>query len=309
MPTYPGSPRLTVDALLKQPRILARNLTSLASKRFIADKVLARGTPEMVAGGAATYQKSESIYPTLNEAAPEEVGVRAEFPRSGWTEELFTAAVHKYGLEIPISYEAIRRNQMDQVARAQRKLANAMVKFVDGLMMAMILTETGPLTDTASADWSTAGTDIIADIADWRKQIYDLDEGYEPDTLLLNPAQELDLLMDADIRAALPRETNQSAVQTGVAPLILGIRQMLVSPSVTAGTVVLLESKTVGTIADEQPDAGEGYVSMPAPATDQAPLWIKIYEEVKRDERVVRSARFPAMWMAEPKAALRATGA
>lgn len=306
MPAYPGSPRLTVDALLKQPRILARNLTDIAAKRFVADKVLAEGTPEMVAGGSAVYQKSESIYPDASQTAPLEVGVRAEFPRAGWTEEIFTAAVSKYGLEIPISFESQRRNQMDQLARAQRKLGNALVKFVDGLMVTMLETDTDMLTDTASADWSTSSTDIIADIADFRKQIYDLDEGYEPDTLLMNPAQELDLLMDPDIRAALPRETNQSAIQTGVAPLILGIRQMLVTPSVTAGTVFLLESKTIGTIADEQPDAREGYF---ADSTQNGKIFVKIYEETKRDEHVVRAARFPAMWLSEPKAALRATGA
>jgi len=308
MPAYPGSPRLTVDALLKQPRILSRSLTSLTSKRFVTDKILAKGTPEMVAGGSAVFQKSESIYPDKSQTTPEQVGVRAEFPRAGWTEELFTAAVRKFGLEIPISFESVRRNQMDQMARAQRKLANAVTKFVDGLLMDMLETDGDMLTDTASANWSTSGTDIIADLADFRKQIYDLDEGYEPDTLLLNPAQELDLLMDADIRAALPRETASSAVQTGVAPLILGINQMLVSPTVTAATLFLLESRIIGTVADEQPDAREGYSSSPVDG-GFSPIWVKTYEETKRDEWIVRAVRFPAMWLAEPKACIRVTGA
>ena len=307
MPAYPGSPRLTVDALLKQPRILSRSLTSLTSKRFVTDKVLAKGTPEMVAGGSATYQKSESIYPDQGQTVPLEVGVRAEFPRAGWTEAIFTAAVHKYGLEVPIAFESVRRNQMDQMARAQKKLANSVTKFVDSLMMSLLLTDSDMLTDT-SADWSTSGTDIIADLATFRKQIYDLDEGYEPDTMLLNPAQELDLLMDADIRSVLPRETSNSAVQTGNAPLILGFRQMLVSPVVTAGTVFLLESKIIGTVADEEPDGREGYASTPAGAGEFASIFVKTYEETKRDEWVVRAARFPAMWLAEPKAAVRVTG-
>ena len=59
MPAYPGSPTLTVDALLKQPRLLARSLTNLVAKRFVADKLFTKGTPEQVAGGAAQYQKSE----------------------------------------------------------------------------------------------------------------------------------------------------------------------------------------------------------------------------------------------------------
>jgi hypothetical protein len=305
MPTYPGSPTLTVAMMLKQPRVLSRNLTSLVSKRYAADELFARGTPEMVAGGSAVYQKSESIFPDKD---IEEVGVRAEFPRTGWSEALYTAVVHKYGLEIPIAYESIRRNAMDQVVRAQRKLANALVRFVDTLAMTLLTTDADVLTDTASADWTTANTDIIGDIATAKKLIYDLNEGYDPDTMVVNPAQELDLLLDADIRSAMPRETAASAVQTGRAPVILGISKLIVTPQLTAGTVVILESKTVGTIADESPDAGEGYVSY-SPGAGFAPVYVKVYDETKRDERVIRCARFPAMWLSEPKAAIVVTGA
>lgn len=307
MPTYPGSPRLTVDALLRQPRIISRSLTSLTSKRFVSDRLLAKGTPEQVAGGSAVYQKSESIYPSEGQTTPLEVGVRAEFPRAGWSEALYTAAVRKYGLEVPITFESVRRNQMDQMARAERKLANALTKFVDGLCMTLITTDADVLSDTATADWSTSSTDIIADIATFKKAIYDLDEGYEPNTLVLNPAQELDMLLDSDIRAAMPRETGASAVQTGRAPVILGIEQMLVTPTLTAGTVIICEAKTVGTVVDEQPDGREGYVSTPVEGF--SPIYVKTYEEVKRDEWIVRAARFPAMWLSEPKAALVATGA
>jgi hypothetical protein len=306
MPAYPGSPTLTVHALLKSPRTLSRNLTNLASKRFVADRLLARGTPEMVAGGAAVYQQSENIYPDRN---VQEVGVRAEFPRAGWTEAIFTAAVHKYGLEIPISFESIRRNQLDQVARAQRKLANAIVKFVDGVTMTMLLAAgSGLLTGAASGDWTTAATDIAADIAKAKQAIYDQDEGYDPDTIVLNSAQELDLLSDKDIRDAMPRETSSSTVQTGRAPLVMGIRQMLVTNSLTAGKVIVAESKTLGTIADERPEPGEGYQGYD-PGDDKATVFVKIYDEDKTDDRVVRCARWPAMWIAEPKAGYIITGA
>jgi len=306
MPAYPGSPRLTVDALLKQPRIIARNLTSITMKRFVSDKILAKGTAEQVAGGSAVYQKSESIYPDQGQTEPEEIGVRAEFPRAGWSEELFTAAVKKYGMEIPISFESQRRNQMDQLQRGQKKLSNAVVKFVDTLCMSLLLTDGDMLTDTATAAWDGGTQAIVSDLATWRKAIYDLDEGYEPDTLVVNPAQELALLLDDDIRAILPRETGTSAVQTGRAPLILGLDQMLVTPALTDGTVLLLESKLIGTVADEEPDAREGYTSS---ASENGGIWVKVYEETKRDEWIIRAARYPAMWLGEPKAGLRATGA
>lgn len=305
MPAYPGSPTLTVDALLKQPRLLARNLTNLVSKRFVADQLLAQGSADQVAGGAANYQKSESIYVNRD---PEEVAVRAEFPRAGWTEALYSAVVEKYGLEVPLSFEAIRRNQLDQVARAQRKLANSLVKFVDTAVMTMILGDADVLTGTASGDWSTAATDIALDIATAKYAIINQDEGYEPDTIVINPAQELDLLADADIRAAMPRESAASSIQTGRAPLVMGINKMLVSNQMTAGKVLIAEAKTIGTIADERPDAGEGYSAF-SPGAGQASIYVKIYDEDAHDDRIVRAARWPAMWLAEPKAGYILTSA
>jgi hypothetical protein len=305
MPTYPASPTLTVDALLKQPRVLARDLASLAWQRFVADRIFARGTSDMVAGGSAIYQRAESIFPDRD---AEEVGVRAEFPRSGWTEALLTAVVRKYGLEVPISFESIRRNQMDQIMRAQIKLSNAVVKFVDTQAMTLLTTDAAVSTSAASGDWTTAATDIVADIANARKVITDQNEGYEGDTMVLNPAQELDLLLDADIRNALPRESSTTnAVMQGRPIPIMGIRQMLVTPQLTAGTVLIMNGGIVGTIADELPDPQEGYVGYTP--TGGPSLYAKVYEETNRDEKIVRAARFPAMWIAEPKAAYKITGA
>lgn len=305
MPTYPGSPQLTVDALLKQPRLLARNLTNLVNKRFVADQLFTKGSPEQVAGGSANYQKSESIYVDRN---IEEVGVRAEFPRAGWTEALYTAVVHKYGLEVPIAFESIRRNQLDQVARAQRKLANSLVKFVDTTAMAMLLADSDIILQTASGDWATSGTDIALDIATAKKGIYDQDEGYDPDTIVVNPAQELNMLADKDIRDAMPRESSLSSIQTGRAPLVMGLSKMLVTPALTDGTVFVLESGTIGTIADEAPEAGEGYSGY-APGNNYATIYVKVYDEDNHDDRIVRCARWPAMWLAEPKAAVKIVSA
>lgn len=304
-PTYPGSAEMTVDALLKRPQVILRSLTDLVNKRFVADKIFQRGSGDQVAGGLALYQRSESIYPDRD---VEEVGVRAEFPMTGWSEQLMSAFVKKYGLEVPISFESARRNQIDMVSRGQRKLANAVVKSVDTLAMTLLTTDTDVLTSAASGDWSTAATDIVADIATMRKGIYDQDEGYEPDTLIVNPAQELDLINDKDIRDALPRESNANAVTTGQAAPILGLKQILVTPRLTAGTVLLVSAKIAGTIADENPAAGEGYTSY-SPGPGFAPVHMKIRRDDDHDEWIVRAARFPAMWLSEPKSVYKLTGA
>lgn len=334
MPTYPGSPTLTVDAMLRKPQFLARALATLTSKRFIADLIFARGNADMVAGGAAWYQRSESIYP---DRGAEEVGVRSEFPRTGWSEAVLTAIVRKYGLEAPIAFETIRRNQIDQVQRAQRKLANAVVKFVDTQAMALLTTDAAVLTMAGAAAWTAAATTIVADLVNARKLVTDQDEGYEVDTLIVNPAQELAFLTNANILSLLPRENGgANPISGGRAVPIMGLQRILVTPQLAAGTALLLQANVVGTIADEQPEAGEGYVtfdvgsgagagaattgsgggmnlsgpfSNPAnPNVDRPPVYTKVYTIDGRDEKIVRIARFPAMWLSEPKAAVKITG-
>lgn len=305
MPTYPDdSPNLTVEALLEQPDILARRLSDIVNYRYVADRVFARGTSDQVAGGSARYQRSESIFPDRNVEA---LGIRSEYPRTGWSEQVLTAAVKKYGLEVPLAIEAIRRNQLDQLDRALIKLGNAMVKFVDGVAMTMLLTDTDVLTGAASGDWSTAATDIISDVAVARQAVENQNEGYVVDTMIVNPAQELDLLKDADIRASLPRE-GSNFVSTGAVGPFMGLRQILVSPSLTAGTVLFGSAGIVGTIADEAPDAGEGYAQNEV-VDGAAPVYVKVYDETHTDSRVVRAVRWPAMWLAEPKAMYKLTGA
>jgi hypothetical protein len=305
-PTYPGSAEMTVDALLKRPQVILRSLTDLVNKRFIADKIFTRGSSDQVAGGLALYQRSESIFPDRD---VEEVGVRAEFPMTGWSEQLMSAFVHKYGLEVPISFEARRRNQLDIVPRAQRKLANALVRFVDTLAMTLLSTDTDIQNYTSSSlgSWGTAGN-AVKDIANMIKLISDQDEGYEADTLIVNPTQNLQLLLDSDLRGLLPRETPSSQIQTGrVAPL-LGLDQILVSPRVPASTVYVMQAKVGGTIADEVPEASEGYSSF-APGDGFAPIYMKVRMKEDTDEWRVRVARFPAMWISEPKSIVKITDA
>lgn len=307
MPTYPmGGPQVTVDIMLKQPRLLARRLTNIASKRFIADRLFLPGTPDQVAGGSARYQRSQSIYLDRD---PTEVGTRSNFLRAGWSEDLRTAAVEQHGLEVVVNALSIRRNAMDQMQRALVMLSNSMVKYVDGMAMTLLTTDPDVQTDTASADWTTTTTDIIGDIAEAQKAITDQNEGYEPDTLVVNPAQHLDMLRNDEIRAALPREGTNPVVTGQMSP-ILGLRQILITPNLAAGTVLVMDSNIAGTIADEQPVAAEGYSTyQPQGDSTLKPVYVKSYEEGATSDWVIRGARWPAMWLAEPKAVFKITSA
>jgi hypothetical protein len=307
LPTYPGGgPRITVDTAMKFPNIIARALVDLTYQRFVADRILAKGTPEQVAGGAAIFQRAEGIFP---DRVAEQVMPRSEWPRSGWTvPDLFAAAVKKLGLEVPISDEARRRNQLDVLARAQRKLANAVIKFVDGLAMTMITTDAAINTYTASNTWTGGSANILGDLAAGRNLVNNADLGYAVDTLVINPAQETAMITDATIRGILPREsTPRNAAITGQPVPLVGLRQILVTNQMPAGKAILLESGTAGSIADEAPLPDEGYNAYNGGA-DEPTLYVKQYREDDRDETIVRCARFPAMWIAEPKSVVYMQG-
>jgi hypothetical protein len=310
LPTYPGGGQLIqVDTALRFPVMISRALTQLVYQRFVADRIFSRGSAGQVASGAVVFRRSEGIFADQN---PEDVGVRSRWPRTGITTgDWYAALVRKRGLEVPVSDEAKRRNDVTEMAKTQRKLANSIVRDVDQLAMAALLGDTSVQTYTASGVWSNTATDKIADIANMRSKINNLDMGYEADTLLVNPAQELQLMLDKNIRDALPREVTGGAFQTGilsgVAVPILGLRQILVTNQLAAGTVIMLSSQVVGSIADEAPAADEGYTGYD-PGAGQSPLFVKTYREEQTDETIVRGARFPAIWISEPQAAVVGSG-
>lgn len=298
MPTYPsGGPTYTVSAMLKQPRLQARRISDLTHDRFISDLILARGNAEQVAGGVARYQRAESKFANRD---PKTTATRTEFPRATWTEDLRTAAVEQHGLEIPINGLTIRRSAMDQMERAQLKLANSLVRFVDGLMVDAFLAD--PDIDTLTgAGWDTDGRAFL-DVATARKVIREENEGYDADVMVIHEDQHLDLLTDEKLQAAMPRESVVNPQMTGMVAPFAGLSRIYVTADTRLqGKAIVMQSKVVGTIADEMPVAEEGY-STYQPQVGP-PVHVKVYDENPSSDKIVRAVRWPAIWIAEPGAA------
>lgn len=311
-PVYPGGGQLLqVDTALKFPVMISRALNQLVYQRFVADRILSRGSSQQVQGGAVVFRRSESIF---MDRAVEAVGVRSRWPRSGETVgSWFASLVQKRGLEVPVSDEAKRRNDVTELAKAQRKLANSVVKDTDKLAMTAIMSDPAVQTYTTAGLWSNTATDKVADIQAARSLINNLDMGYVADTLIINPTQETQLMLDKNIRDALPRETTggnplQNGILSGRAVPLLGLSQILVTNQIAAGTFIVCSANIVGSIADEAPTPEENYTGYD-PGAGQAPMFVKTYREEATDETILRGARFPAIWIGEPKAAVVGTGA
>lgn len=304
MPAYPGqstATRLTTDVMLKNPRLISRRLVDLTTKLFAADKLLIREDASAVAGGAMRYQRDESIF--LDDDPETGTTPRARWKRTGWSEDVRTANVSENGLEVVLNNLSIRRNLRSQREIALRKLANNIVRFVDSAMFDLLEGDPDVLTGAASAVWTTAGTDIIKDIAKAQEDIelqYNGYNGFENAVLVLHPKRRDDLLNNTVLRAALPREKQDGQIQTGDVVPFLGLSDIVYSSQITETLAILMDPTVAGVIADEEPDPEEGFVAE-SPGEGRAPIWVKVYKEEPKDT-VIAGARWPAMALVAPKA-------
>lgn len=310
MPTYPqASPAISVQALLKQPQRISRDLANLVYQRLITPRLFVRGSAEQVAGGAMQYQQSESIFLDTTQDV-EEIATRGDWPRVGWSEALKTAAVKQYGLEVPLSNLAIRRNAIDQVTRAERKLANNLVRFVDTQAMSLLTTDAGITTQASAAAWTVAGTDIIAEIGKAQETIEGKNNGYNGfagAVLVLNIARRDDLLNNTGLRAALPRETQSGQIQSGTMAPFLGLGEIIFTTAIAANQALVMDPGVAGTIAYEPPDPAEGFAAYD-PGNNFAPIWVKVYLENRPKDTIVAGGIWPAMALTDPGAVVLVTG-
>lgn len=308
MPYASSSPTLSVQALLKQPGLLSRELVNLVNKRLIADDLFLPGSPDQVAGGSMRYQELESIYVDDD---PSEIAEGADFPLTDWSEVVKTAPVKQYGYGVRVTNLSVRRNQRDMVQRGLRKLANRIVRFIDSKAMTELEGNAGVQTNASAAVWTNVATDIIDEIAEAQELLELKDNGYAGfggATLVLHTSRRQDLLNNTGLRAALPRETESGQIRTGMIAPFLGLDRILFTPQITATVGILMDSSIAGTIADERPDPTEGWT-----AYDPGPGFRPIYVKVEKmgSPQVhsgIFAGRWPAIALVQPDAVVKITG-
>lgn len=292
-PYPPGSPTvsgtsLTVDTALNNPPYVQRLIEDLTLQRFIADFIFAAGPP--APGGSVLYDQVTAAM-LYAERDIQEIEPASEFPLLTFPGSVpQTANIKKWGGAFFVTDEARDRNRVDVLARNLRMTTNTIVRKMDTVAVAA-LNAAPILTQAASGDWSVAATDIISDVQTAKSTVAQQDMGYEVDTVLLNPAQALDIRKDADIRSVLPREN------VGVNPLfsddlngLMGL-SWIESNRVPAGTVYILQSQIVGSRSDEQ-----GLTSEVIPDRRKQLTYVQAWRKV-------------VPYVTDPKAALKITGA
>jgi hypothetical protein len=247
-----SGPRITVNTMVRQPRLIPTRILSLVDQRFVADKLLrdAGDAP----GGAVRYYESPPLF-AENDA--ELVQEFSEIPVAQLqVGEPKHAPARKRGLAVVISEEMRRRNQIDLVNKQIQMVKNTVIRAIDGTFMAALLGATGRNTLAATAAWDAAsGTRIRGDIAEAKQLIIDEKRGFNPDTLLigsnlatvLEGADEINRIFEGNVANLRPELVGQ------LPPRISGLDVFVTYNDLLADSAFVMERGIVGGIADERP--------------------------------------------------------
>lgn len=293
-PTISGD-YLTVSRFLNTPTLVARRMRTLAEQRLIATTVLTGR--ESVSGGAISFEQNEGLY---TDRAVEAVSPGGEYPLTTVsTGPAQLAKTVKWGQDTFVTDESAKRQNMSAVDKALMKLINTAAKNVDTVALSAISSQVTQ-TRAAAAAWSAAtGTMILRDLLQAKADIRALNQGYEPDTLIVNDAAWAYLASDQTLINAIARETQSNAVITGQFDLIAGLR-ILPTPNLPAAGAWVLDSAQLGGIAVE--DLGGGYDKV------DGILESKSMRDDDNDQWRIRARATCVPYITEPNAAIRITG-
>lgn len=278
---------LTLSIWLRQPALVQRAIDDLSLNRFIADLILAQG-PEAT-GGAVVYDQITQTYMFLDRDV-QDIRPGGEFPiLNGSYPTPNVALTRKWGGEVLLDYEAVRRDRRDLLAKELVRLRNTVVRKVDAVAVAAL--KAAPVyTMTASGSWRSSATDIITDIATAIETVNGPDFGYEVNTVIINPREVTGMLSSAEIRTALPRERTDVPIATGNLGRLLGI-DFIQTNRVNPGEMFFLERGRIGSISDE------------------VPMYAKPIDDERRESWYIHGARQVVPYITDPKAVCWLTGA
>lgn len=302
--TYPPAPptisgdNITISRFLNSPAAVQRRLRSIGENRFIAD-VLLSGRYE-VSGGSLLYEQSESQYTSR---APSAVNAGSEYPRaSAAPGPAALAGVTKWGQDVPITDEHVKRYGRRAVDVSLQKVINYLVKQVDSVALAAIAAAVTQ-TQAATAAWNTSTRDILLDLMLAKAQVLSKDQGYDPDTFVTTDEGWARIVADQKIIAGQAREQNIPVTLSGNLMVIAGLRILPTNnlPSGVKGLVV--DSTMLGGLAYERLESPE-YQGDPANGVES---WTRRDPDAN-DQWLVRGRRPVVPVVQEPNCGVVITG-
>jgi hypothetical protein len=298
-PTISGD-NVTISRFLNNPSLIARRLRTLLEQRYIADALLT-GRYNATGSGSIEYETGETIFSGED---PRAVAPGAEYPLvNPTTGPASLAKTVNWGQDALITDASIARRAMDPVNRAMIKLANQNVKYVDSVALSAISSAVTQSTAAAAAWTGATAAQILKDVGLAKANILALNQGYDPDTVVINDVQWVNAMVAFVAAGYVPRETASSnPAITGEFPTILGLR-WLASPNVPiANAALVLDSQQLGGMADEDL-GGPGYTS-----AGGVGIQAKSIRKDDTDEWRVRCRRVTVPVVVEPASGWKVTG-
>lgn len=296
-PTFTGETTM-IHRLLQDPAAIAKRIRELARQRFIADALLTgRFT---VSGGAVSWNNDDdSLYTTRS---PEAIKPGTEYPLAALgMGTVQVAAVQKWGQDVPVLDEAIKRMKMSPVEKGFTKVVNTMVQQVDSISMAAIVaavTNSSP----AAASWATAtAKQIFKDVALAKAAVIDLNLGYDPNVVVCNTVSWVNAMATFADAGYLPRESGSAPVFTGEFPTIDGMTWMCTPNGAVSNAAMVVDNTCLGGMADEDL-GGPGYVGA------ENGIETKSIRDDEIDGYRLRGRRVTVPVVVEPQAARLITG-
>lgn len=292
-------PRITVNALLKNPRTIPGRVLRMLDQQFITDSVLrnAGGTPS----GAVVYEESA---PQFAEHEASVVQEGSEYPTTrGLVGERKVVRTVKRGLALEVTEEMRMRNDIDAVNRSLTQVRNTIVRQHEDLFLKLFAEHASVQTMPASGLWDVNATRVRDDLADAMYMVREAavegraDDflGYEPDTLIVSNLTATDLLKSDDIAKVYQGNiADETPGYVGAMPgrffglRILKSRRM---SKIMPEKAILLNSRIVGGLVDERP--------LRATPMEQ---------DRKREVWWSNVSRISTMFLDNPKAAVIITG-
>jgi hypothetical protein len=235
--------------------------TEMVRKKFIEKRVRELTDGYMVTD--AIFMRDPSDTPSivyeehtngLNDwEAESEVEERKEsgsYPRIGMDAAEKQALVKDYGLEVLVTYEAIRFNRIASIDRAYIKLGNSLIKFVDkrglnALTDSYNAASSKINTVAAGAAWSAAA-DPFADLISAKSKADTF--GYIANVALVHPEDLTNALKNKDFRQELDKDvpSDRKIVKSGIlAGQVAGLT-VIVARNITKGNVWVGQDQVVG---------------------------------------------------------------
>jgi len=284
---------ITASRFLNSSPLVARQLRTLSQQRLVALTILTGRVS--TTSGSVQMETNEGIYA---DRSVEVVSPGAEYPLTTIsTGPIQQVSTQKWGEDTRYTDEAVSRGAMPVVQRGFVKLINSAAKNIDSIALSLVTSQVTQTQGVAgTGNWTGTSPTILRDIMNAKATISALNQGYDPNVLLVNDATWAAIASDSTLINAMRRENQSNVVYSGELNVLAGL-QILPTPNLPTGGAWMLDSNMLGGLITEQ--LGGGYQT----AGDL--LEAKSMREEQNDQWRVRIRSVFAPYVIEPNAAIK----